>query len=70
MAPEVKRGIACPEGDVYSFGKVLEKLEFGKCKKDSSSGDNGKRLKQFMTMIEGMTHHFGNVLRTGTTGGR
>ena len=26
VAPEVKRGIASFEGDIYSFGRILEKL--------------------------------------------
>lgn len=45
VAPEVKRGIASAEGDVYSFGKVLEKLDFSKCKKEASGQNNQKRLE-------------------------
>ena len=44
------------EADIYSFGKVLEGLEFQKCKKDPMAGNNAKKLKQFQLMIEGMTN--------------
>jgi len=55
VAPEVRRGIACLEGDIYSFGKVLEQLQFGKCKKDQTGSDHKKRAGEYQTMIEGMT---------------
>jgi hypothetical protein len=55
LAPEVRRGIACLEADVYGMGKVLEKLDFRKCKKDASnSHDLTKRTEDILGMIEGM----------------
>ncbi len=54
MAPEVKRGIASQEGDVYSFGRILEKLDFSQNKKEQGKADNAKKIEEYGTMIQGM----------------
>lgn len=41
LAPETRRGIACLEADIYSMGKVLERMDFRKNKKEE--GGNMRR---------------------------
>jgi serine/threonine protein kinase len=56
IAPEVRRGIACLDADIYSMGKILEKLEFKKCKKDTNSSvDHSKRIETILNLIDAMT---------------
>ena len=40
------------EADIFSFGRILQKLNFAKCKKDSK--DHSKRLEEIETIMEGM----------------
>lgn len=47
----MRREIACLQADIYSFGKILEKLEFRKCKKEASTVDNKKKIEEYELMI-------------------
>jgi len=51
IAPEVRRGIACLEGDVYSFGRILKKMEFHRCKRDNKISGAEMEKKVAMSLI-------------------